>query len=93
IKFDLNMFEAFIGGLKSSGLKLFKEEIDFLPLSAALMPFLHGLRMLTDHLQGNSYYKVSYPDQNLDRCRSLFHFTELALNFKCDIQQFTEHLK
>ncbi|MBT8272857.1 MAG: aminoglycoside phosphotransferase family protein, partial [Bacteroidia bacterium] len=44
IKFDLNMFEAFIGGLKSSGLKLFKEEIDFLPLSAALMPFLHGLR-------------------------------------------------
>jgi len=43
------------------------------------MPFMHGLRALTDYLNGNIYYKVSYQDQNLDRCQSLFEFTKHTL--------------
>ena len=42
------------------------------------MPFLHGIRALTDYLQGNIYYKVTYETQNLDRCLSLFAFTKKA---------------
>jgi len=44
------------------------------------MPFMHGLRALTDYLNGNIYYKVSYENQNLDRCQSLFEFTMHAIN-------------
>jgi hypothetical protein len=43
------------------------------------MPFIHGLRALTDYLNNDLYYKVSYRDQNLDRSLSLFHFANLAI--------------
>ena len=46
------------------------------------MPFIHGLRALTDYLNGNIYYKVSYPKQNLIRCKNLYAFSRLALEHK-----------
>jgi len=79
IKFNLQLFEVFIDGISSNGSFLSKIEVEYLPISSALMPFMHGLRALTDYLNGNIYYKVSYPEQNLDRCKSLFQFTTLAL--------------
>ena len=79
IKFNTSLFEAFIDGLASNGSFLSSIEVKHLPISSALMPFMHGLRALTDYLNGNIYYKISYPDQNLDRCKSLFQFTTLAL--------------
>lgn len=79
ICFNMPLFMAFVDGLKSSGLVLTQSEIKSLSLGAAYMPFIHGLRMLTDHLNGNIYYKVDYPLQNLDRAKNLFLFTRLAL--------------
>ena len=79
ISFDPLMFSAFLNGIQDSGLKLTLAEIDSMHFGAVLMPFLHGLRALTDYLENNRYYKVSYETQNLDRCRSLFRFAELAL--------------
>jgi len=79
LNFNLELFGSFLDGLKSNGLFLNKTEVKFLPISCALMPFMHGLRALTDYLNGNVHYKVSYKNQNLDRCRSLFKFSSLAL--------------
>ena len=31
-----------------------------------------GIRFLTDYLQGDVYYKIHRPEQNLDRCRTQF---------------------
>lgn len=87
IKFNLILFEEFIKGLKSNGHFLEPKEIELLPVACALMPFMHGLRALTDYLNGNIYYKVSYENQNLDRCKSLFKFSSLALQKK---EQITE---
>ena len=42
------------------------------------MPFIHGLRALTDYLNGNIYYKVNYPKQNLIRSKTLVTFSQLA---------------
>lgn len=78
ITFDKSLFEAFISGLASDKPFLKKEEIQALPYGVILMPFLHGLRALTDFLNNNIYYKVSYENQNLDRCQSLFAFSEIA---------------
>ncbi len=80
ITFEKPLFEAFIAGLASNGAFLTKAEIKTLPLGAVFMPFIHGLRALTDYLNNNIYYKVSYENQNLDRCLSLFDFTQKALN-------------
>ena len=31
-----------------------------------------GIRFLTDYLDGDRYFRISYPEQNLDRCRTQF---------------------
>lgn len=85
INFSMELFEAFINGLAIYGKILSKKEKELLPLGVVLMPFLHGIRALTDFLENNKYYKVSYETQNLDRCLSLFTFAQLALNNQNDM--------
>lgn len=80
IKFNRVLFEKFVEGLSLYKSILTSKEVEFLPISCALMPFMHGLRALTDYLNGNVYYKVGYENQNLDRCLSLFEFTKHAIN-------------
>ena len=79
IGLDLNMFASFIRGFGAEPGLLTAKEKELVPWSAAYMPFLHGLRALTDYLENDRYYKVSYPEQNLDRCKSLLKFAGLAL--------------
>lgn len=79
ITFEKSLFEAFVDGLASNDSYLNKEEIQALPYGTILMPFLHGIRALTDYLNNNIYYKVAYENQNLDRCLSLFDFTKKAM--------------
>jgi len=91
ILFNKSLFKTFIDGLKSNGEFLSSKELELLPLSTALMPFIHGLRALTDYLNGNIYYKVSYPKQNLIRSRSLFTFSELALKHQDFMKETIEN--
>jgi thiamine kinase-like enzyme len=80
ITFERKLFNAFLDGIATNGPFLSKKEIHTLAIGAVFMPFIHGLRALTDYLNNNIYYKVAYENQNLDRCISLFDFTQKALN-------------
>lgn len=79
ICFKEHLFSAFVAGLASNPTFLSKADLESLPMGAVFMPFIHGLRALTDYLENNRYYKVSYKNQNLDRCISLFDFSKKAL--------------
>ena len=79
INFNQHLFESFISGIAIHSQFLTVKEKELLPLSVGLMPFLHGIRALTDYLENNKYYKVKYANQNLDRCKSLFAFSKIAL--------------
>jgi hypothetical protein len=35
-----------------------------------------GLRFLTDHLAGDTYFRIHRPAHNLDRCRTQFKLVE-----------------
>ena len=48
------------------------EERGLLPLAARLVTLTIGLRFLTDHLNGDTYFKVARHGQNLDRARVQF---------------------
>ena len=39
-------------------------------MGAKIMTFECGMRFLTDYLQGDTYFKIHYPEQNLDRART-----------------------
>lgn len=80
ISFNKSLFSAFVEGLGSKPSFLTGQELESLPMGAVFMPFIHGLRALTDYLENNRYYKVSYEQHNLDRCKSLFHFSQKALD-------------
>lgn len=80
ITFEPHLFKALVAGIATNDPFLSQEEIKTLPLGTVFMPFIHGVRALTDYLNHNKYYKVSYENQNLDRCLSLFDFTEKALD-------------
>lgn len=78
ITFNKRLFEAFVDGLSKNSDFLTNTEIQHLAFGVKFMPFMHGIRALTDYLKGNIYYKVTYETQNLDRCLSLFAFTKKA---------------
>jgi hypothetical protein len=43
-----------------------------MPAAAETIVYEQGLRFLTDHLEGDAYYRITRPGQNLDRCRVQF---------------------
>ncbi len=84
---DMELFELFTKGfLEEVGSKMTQTEIDYMPLSARMMTFECGMRFLTDYLQGDTYFKVHYEGQNLDRCRT--HFKLVA-----DMEEKEEAMK
>lgn len=77
ISCDMELFEAcakgFIDGCDG---KLTPLEIALLPMGAKIMTFECGIRFLTDYLNGDTYFKISRPEHNLDRCRTQFKLVE-----------------
>ena len=47
-----------------------KEEIENLFFGGMAITFMQSVRFLTDYLNGDSYYKTSYKDQNLVRAKN-----------------------
>jgi Ser/Thr protein kinase RdoA (MazF antagonist) len=67
------MFEALARGyLGSAGAFLNADERAQLAFSGWLMTFEVGVRFLTDHLTGDTYFRISREGHNLDRARAQF---------------------
>ena len=73
VHFDLYLFELYTKGyLEAAGSALTDTEKEYLPWGAKLMTLECGTRFLTDYLQGDTYFKVSRPTHNLERCRTQY---------------------
>ncbi len=71
VSMDLNLFEIYAKGyIKGCGGQLPKSEIMLLPEGAKMMTIECGMRFLTDYLEGDTYFRTSYPEHNLHRCRT-----------------------
>lgn len=67
------MFAALAEGfLAGCGDSLNATERAHLALAGQVMTYEVGLRFLTDHLQGDVYFKIKRPGHNLDRARNQF---------------------
>jgi hypothetical protein len=77
VHFDLETYENFTRGfLEATGNSITQEEYALLPFSARLMTIECGIRFLTDHLNGDEYFRISRDGHNLDRCRTQFRLVE-----------------
>ena len=70
MEMDLHMFEVYTRGFLTAATNLTDEEIKALPLGAYIMTLECGSRFLKDYLDGDVYFKVAYPEHNLDRART-----------------------
>lgn len=73
VECDLSLFEEFTKGfLSQCGDSLTANEIKMLAFSAKILTLECGLRFLTDHIDGDTYFKIHRENHNLDRCRTQF---------------------
>ena len=69
----LEMFDAFAKGfIEGLDHSLTEEEIRSLPMGAYILTLETGIRFLTDYLNGDTYFRTSYTQHNLDRARNQF---------------------
>lgn len=71
ISVSLPLFESYTKGfLESCAKALTMAEVEHLAYGAWLMTFESAVRFLTDYLKGDVYFKIKYPQHNLDRAVS-----------------------
>ncbi len=71
--FDLAVGVAILQGyLREAGTFFTADDYHYLYAAIELLPFELGLRFYSDYLQGNRYFKVTDPEQNLRRARAQF---------------------
>ena len=73
VTLDLALFEIYAKGfIEGCGGSLTEKEIALLPEGAMMMTLECGMRFLTDHLEGDTYFKIHREGHNLDRARNQF---------------------
>ena len=77
VDFDMEIFKAFSRGyIRGTKSFLTPLEKSCLPYAACLFPFMQAVRFFADYINGDTYYKIQYPEHNLVRTRNqmkLFH--------------------
>ncbi len=73
IEIRKDYYEAIVSGyLEEIGMQLTNAEKENIHYSGLLMIYMQALRFVTDYLDGDTYYQISYPEQNFDRAKNQF---------------------
>jgi len=93
VEFDMDIFRAFTEGyLESAASFLTPAETDNLPYAVALFPYMQAVRFLTDYLNGDTYYRIQYPEHNLIRTRAQFKLLQSIEKKTPEMKAFIESL-
>ncbi len=76
IHVDMAIFEAYTRGYLREATFLTDTERTLLPFGCRLLSYMQAVRFFTDYLNGDTYYKILYPEHNLVRTRAQFRLFE-----------------
>lgn len=76
IHVDLEVFEAYTRGYLKEATFLTELEKELLPYGCRLLSYMQTVRFFTDYLNGDTYYKIAYPEHNLVRTRAQLRLVE-----------------
>jgi Ser/Thr protein kinase RdoA (MazF antagonist) len=85
---DFNMDvcrEVLTGYCQIMGEALTQDDYRFIYPAIRLIPFELGIRFYTDYLDGNRYFKVNKPDDNLRRAQQQFRLCQSIIQKKSEI--------
>ena len=73
IELNIPLFKAYAEGyFEYAGSFLSDTEVKSLSIGVLLIPYMQGVRFLTDYIEGDVYYKIHSPEHNLQRARAQF---------------------
>lgn len=91
VSFNMDIFRAFTEGYFSTASKFLTDiEIENLPYAAMLFPYMQAVRFFADYLNGDTYYKIAYPEHNLVRTRNQIHLLESVESHLPEMVAFIE---
>lgn len=71
INLNIDLFKAYTRGYLAETINSLTDyEMESLMLGVLVLPYIQVMRFLTDHLDGDKYYKIHFPGHNLQRTRS-----------------------
>ena len=74
---DMELYEACVAGYMSVGKEFLTDgEIDSFIIAPLVITYETALRFLADYLEGDVYFRIHYPDQNLRRFRTQMKLVE-----------------
>ncbi len=79
IHFNMDIYHAFLDGyLEGTKSFLTPIERENLPYAAKLFPYMQTVRFFADYINGDTYYKIQYPEHNMVRTRAQWRLFESA---------------
>ena len=76
IRVDMDIFTAYARGYLRKATFLTPLEKELLPFGCRLLSYMQTVRFFTDYLNGDTYYKIQYPEHNLVRTRAQLRLLE-----------------
>ncbi|HEY9196397.1 MAG TPA: aminoglycoside phosphotransferase family protein [Mucilaginibacter sp.] len=71
IELSIPLFKAYTEGyFKNAASFLSDAEVRSLAMGVLLIPYMQGVRFLTDYIAGDVYYKIHFPEHNLQRTKA-----------------------
>ena len=89
IDFNMEIFKAFTKGyLEGTKGFLLPIEKENLPYAALLFPYMQTVRFLADYINGDTYYKIKYPEHNLTRTKAQWRLFQKAETKELEMKSF-----
>ena len=89
----MDIFEAFTRGyIESASAFLTPLETELLPYAAALFPYMQAVRFLWDYLNGDVYWKTTYPTHNLVRAQNQWYLFLKVREHESEMKAFIASL-
>ena len=75
------------------GNKITPLELQSLVIGGQLLPFMVGVRFLTDYINGDVYFHAAHSEHNIDRAQNQFHLYKLLADQKQTLKTIVESIQ
>ena len=93
VEFNMEIFKAFSRGyIESASSFLTPVERENLPYAVSLFPYMQAVRFFADYINGDTYYRIRYPEHNLVRTRNQVRLFQKTLEKRGEMAAYLDSL-
>lgn len=92
VEINMEIFRNFAEGYVNEADFLLPIELRTLAHGAKRLTYMQAVRFLTDYINGDTYYKIKYPEHNLVRTKAQMKLLSSIDNNFADMEKFIEDL-